>query len=119
MKRSAPRPSSTAACSAKSSCRIRELAGSPSGPIEPPMKMSRPTVSRAWRASLTDVQLICFSSSPREGGGRLGGVRGEVVRLDQVGARVDEADVERDDGFGGAQVGLLGATKARDGARDE
>src|SRR5919108_1912763 len=66
MKRSAPRPSSTCACSAKSCRRRREAVGSPSGPIEPAMKTSRPVVSRAFRASLTAVELIRSSSSSRK-----------------------------------------------------
>src|SRR6266536_998810 len=49
MNRSAPRPSRTAACSAKSSRRTREAAASPSGPIEPAMNTSRPVTSRDAR----------------------------------------------------------------------
>ena len=39
--------------------------------------------------------------------GELAPVRAERVRLDQLGSRVDEGDVERDDGVGRAQVRLL------------
>ena len=46
-------------------------------------------------------------------------VRSERVRLDQVGAGADEAEVQRDDALRGAQVRLLRTAKARDGARDE
>ena len=63
MNRSAPRPSSTLACSANSSCRDTGVADSPSGPIEPAMNTSRPEISRASRASLTAVELIRSSSS--------------------------------------------------------
>src|SRR5262245_39518190 len=66
MKRSAPRPSRIAACSAKSSRRTRGAAGSPSGPIEPPMKTSRPVTSRASRASLTPAEMIASRSSSRK-----------------------------------------------------
>ena len=38
-------------------------------------------------------------------------VRAERVRLDQLGARVDEADVQRDDRIGRAQVRLLGGAQ--------
>ncbi len=51
--------------------------------------------------------------------GELAPVRAEAVRLDQLGARVDKADVEGDDGVRGAQVCLLGAAQARHGGRDE
>ena len=66
MKRSTPRPSRTAACSANSSRRTREVAGSPRGPMEPPMKTSRPVVSLASRASLTPAELIASRSSSRK-----------------------------------------------------
>ena len=46
-------------------------------------------------------------------------VRAEAVRLDQVGARVDEADVERDDRVGSAEIGLFRAAQAGHGARDQ
>jgi len=62
-KRSTPRPSSAAACSAKI-CVLSSAGtppGSPSGPIEPAMKMSRPAISLASRASLTAVLLISWS----------------------------------------------------------
>src|SRR5918911_1861500 len=66
MKRSAPRPSRIVACSAKSSRRTRDAAGSPSGPIEPATKTSRPAISRASRASFTACELIRSNSSSRK-----------------------------------------------------
>ena len=51
--------------------------------------------------------------------GQLAPVRAERVRLDQLGARADEADVQRDDGVGRSEVRLLRGAEARDGARDE
>ena len=44
--------------------------------------------------------------------GELAAVGAERVRLDQVGAGLDEAGVELDDGLGRAEVRLLGAAKA-------
>src|SRR5688500_16613431 len=55
----------------------------------------------------------------QEVAGQLAPVRAERVRLDQLGARADEADVQRDDGVRRAEVRLLGGSEARDGARDE
>ena len=46
-------------------------------------------------------------------------VRAERVRLDQVGAGVDEADMEGDDRVGRAEVRLLGAPQARHGGREQ
>ena len=46
-------------------------------------------------------------------------VRAEAVRLDQVCAGVDEADVERDHGVRRPQIRLFRTAKARHGARDE
>src|SRR5215204_2490296 len=66
MNRSAPRPSRTLACSAKSSLRMREVAACPIGPIEPATKTSLPVVSRACLASFTAVELIVSSSSSRK-----------------------------------------------------
>ncbi len=110
MNRSAPRPSRIRACSANAppSC-------SPPGPIDPPMKTSRPVISRASRASFTPAELICSKSSSRKCWRQLVPVRPERVRLDQLGAGVDEAEVQRDDGLGRAEVRLLGAAQARDG----
>ena len=52
MNTSAPRPSRIDACSANSSIRVSGRSStSPSGPIEPAMKTSRPVTSRASRAS--------------------------------------------------------------------
>ena len=51
--------------------------------------------------------------------GQLPTVRAEGVRLDQLGARADEADVQRDDGVRRSKVRLLGGAESRDGARDE
>ena len=49
----------------------------------------------------------------------LAAVCAEGVRLDELRARVDEADVERDDRVGRAEVRLFGAAQARHRARDE
>ena len=46
-------------------------------------------------------------------------VAAERVRLDQLGARADEAEMEVDDALRRAYVRLLGAAKASDGARDQ
>ena len=51
--------------------------------------------------------------------GQLRAVRAECVRLDQLGAGVDEADVEGDDRLRSADVGLLRAAQARRGGRDQ
>ena len=83
------------------------------------MKTSRPEISRASRASLTAAELIRSKSSSRNWRGELAPVGAEGVRLDQVGARVDEADVERDDGLRRAQVRLLGGAQARARRRDQ
>ena len=84
---------------ANSSRRTREVADSPSGPIEPAMKTSRPEISRASRASLTAGRVDPLEVVLEEVAGELAPVRAERVRLDQLGAGVDEADVERDDGL--------------------
>ena len=44
--------------------------------------------------------------------GQLAAVRAERIGLDQVGAGVDEADVEGDDRFGSAEIGLPGSGDA-------
>ena len=51
--------------------------------------------------------------------GELAPVRAERVRLDQLGAGVDEADVQRDDRLGRPEVGLLGRAQPGDGGRDQ
>ena len=51
--------------------------------------------------------------------GQLPAVGAEGVRLDQVGPRVDEADVKRDHGLGRGQVRFLGEAQARDRAGDQ
>ena len=75
---------------------VRVVALSPSGPIEPPMKTSRPEISRASRASFTAVRLIALQLALEEVRPELAAVRAEGVRLDQVGAGADEAEVQRD-----------------------
>jgi hypothetical protein len=52
-------------------------------------------------------------------GGELASVGAKRVRFDHVGTRLDEADVELDDGLGRAQVRLFGYADARHGAGDE
>ena len=120
-KKSTPRPSSTDACSAKISTRsaFGTRPVSPSGPIEPAMKTSRPAISRASRASLTAELLMSGELVLEEARGELAAVRPERVRLDHVRAGLDEADVELDDGLRRAQVRLLGDAHARGRARDE
>ncbi len=51
--------------------------------------------------------------------GQLAAVGAEGVRLDQIGAGVDEADVERDDRLGGAQIGLFGRPQPGHRGRDQ
>ena len=51
--------------------------------------------------------------------GELPAVAAEAVRLDQLRAGVDEADVERDDRVRGAEVRLLGRAQPGDRGRDE
>ena len=51
--------------------------------------------------------------------GELAPVRAERVRLDDVRAGADEAEVQREDALGRADVRLLGAAEPGDGARDE
>ena len=51
--------------------------------------------------------------------GELAAVGAERVRLDQLGAGRDVARVHRDDALGRAEIRLLGAAQAADGARDE
>ena len=51
--------------------------------------------------------------------GELAAVGAERVRLDQVGARVDEAHVERDHRLGRAKIRLLGRAEPGDGGRDQ
>src|ERR671923_27568 len=93
MKRSMPRPSSTAACSANSSVRLAcELHAGAVDPLE----------------LVLEVVL-------RE----LVAVGAERVRLDQVGAGADEARVQGDDAIRRAQVGLLWTPQSRDCAGNE
>ena len=92
---------------------VLAVACSPIGPIAPPMKTSRPEISRASRASFTRSELIAPSSSSRKCARELAPVGAERVRLDQLGARVDEAEVQRDDALGRAEVRLLGRAQAR------
>ena len=119
MKRSAPRPSRMLACSPKRSRRTRADADSPIGPIEPAMNTSRPEISRASRASLTAAELIRSKSSSRKPAGQLAPVGPEGVRLDQVGAGVDEADVEGDDGLWRTEICLLGRPQPGHGGGDQ
>ena len=49
----------------------------------------------------------------------LAAVRAERVRLDQLGAGVDEADVQRDDRLWCAQVRLLGTSQPRNGSAEQ
>ena len=72
------------------------------------MKTSRPEISRASRASLTAALLIALDLVLEEVRGQLAAVGAERVGLDQVGAGVDEADVEGDDRLGSAEIGLFG-----------
>ena len=50
---------------------------------------------------------------------QLAAVGAERVRLHELRARFDEAEVEGEDALRGAEIRLLGAAKTRDGARDE
>jgi hypothetical protein len=52
-------------------------------------------------------------------GRELAPIRSEGVRLDQLGAGPDEAEVHLDDGLGRFQVRFLGATEARDDGSQE
>ena len=51
--------------------------------------------------------------------GELPAVRAERIRLDQLGARLHEAGVERDDGLRGPQVCLLRAAQPRHRCREQ
>ena len=82
------------------------------------MKTSRPETSRASRASRTASALIRSNSSSRKCLRELRPVRAERVRLDQLGARADVAEVDVDDALGRAEVRLLRAAQARDRARE-
>ena len=57
------------------------------------MKTSRPETSRASRATRTAAALIASISSARKWRASLRAVRAERVRLDQLGARADVAEV--------------------------
>ena len=54
-----------------------------------------------------------------EARGQLAPVGAEGVRLDQLGSRADEADVQREHALGRADVRLLGAAQPRNRARDQ
>ncbi len=96
-----------------------DVAASPIGPIAPAMKTSRPEISRASRASFTPIELIFSSSSSRKCAASLRPVGAERVRLDQLRAGVDEAEVQRDDRLGRAEVRLLGRAQTRHGGGDQ
>ena len=68
MNRSAPRPSRIWPARRRARCSLLrpESPMSPSGPIEPAMKTSRPETSRASRASFTADELIRSNSSSRK-----------------------------------------------------
>ena len=72
------------------------------------MKTSRPVISRASRASFTPGRVDPLEVVLEEVLRQLAPVRAEGVRLDQLGAGVDEADVHRHDRVRGAQIRLLG-----------
>ena len=83
------------------------------------MKTSRPETSRASRASLTPALLIALELVLEEVLGELRAVRAERVRLDQLGARADVAEVHVDDALRRTQVRLFRTAKAGHGAREQ
>ena len=84
---------------------------SPSGPIEPADEDVAPGhlagLAGEADARRDDLLELVLEVVARQ----LPAVRAERVRLDQLGARADEADVQRDDGVRGAEVRLLGVRR--------
>ena len=72
-------------------------------------------VARELHGGRVDPLEVVLEEVVRE----LAAVRAEGVRLDELRARVDEADVERDDRVRGAEIRLFRAAQARHRARDE
>ena len=100
--------------------RSTTIAPSPSGPIEPAIRTSRagdlPRLAGELHGLAVDPRDVVVEVVRRE----LGPVRAERVRLDQLGAGLDVADVHRHDDLGRDEVRLLGhAQPARRGARDQ
>ena len=83
------------------------------------MKTSRPETSRASRATRTAAALIASSLVREEVARELAAVRAERVRLDELGAGVDVAEVHVEHALGRAEVRLLRAAQPRDGAREQ
>ena len=83
------------------------------------MKTSRPATSRASRAMRTAAALILLELVGEELPRELGPVRPEAVRLDQLGARADVAEMHLEHALGRAEVRLLGAAQPCNGAREQ
>ena len=66
-------------------------------------------VPRELDAGRVDALEVVFEEVMRE----LAPIRAERVRLDEFCTRVDEADVQRDDRFGRAEIRLLRTAQAR------
>ena len=98
---------------------MREVAVCPSGPIEPRDE----DVAAGDLASLSRQLDRCgvdlLELVLQEVLAQLRAVGAERVRLDQLGSRGDEADVQRDDCLRRAQVRLLGTPQPWDGRADE
>ena len=97
----------------------RAVAASPSGPIAPPMKTSRPVSSRASRASFTPVELIRSSSSSRKCAASLRRFAPNVFVSISSAPALMKLDVERHDRLGRAQVRLLGRAQPRHRGRQK
>jgi hypothetical protein len=74
-----------------------------------------PRIARELDRGRIDALELILQEVLRE----LAPVRAERVRLDQLGARVDEADVQRDDGVRGAEVRLLGRAQTGNGGGEQ
>jgi hypothetical protein len=77
-------PRASAPAREELACSASKRSTSPSGPIEPAMKTSRPDTSRASRASRTPLELIRLEVVLQEVRRELAAVGAEGVRLDQL-----------------------------------
>ena len=117
MKRSTPRPSRSCACSREDGIAILHRAAERADRAgdEDVRAGHLARVARDLHRGLVDRRDVVLEVVL----GELAAIRAERVRLDDVRAGADEAEVEREDALGRADVRLLGAAQPRDGARDE
>ena len=117
MKRSTPRPSRSCACSPNTVIAVlRRAAEWADRPGDEDVRAGHLAgVARDLHCGLVDRRDVVLEVLL----GELAAVRTEGVRLDDVRAGADEAEVQREHALGRADVRLLGAAQPGDGARDE